>query len=57
MKPYMTNIWSPISGNSNEDLHENWITGVLNAYEIVYTLYTHSIDRRCGKSHARMNRH
>lgn len=39
MKPYMTNIWSPISGNSNEDLHENWITGVLNAYEMVHTLY------------------
>jgi len=55
MKPYIENIWSPISGNSNEDLNENWITGVLKAYEMVHT--THSIDRRCGKSHARMNWH
>jgi len=35
----MTNIWSPISGNSNEDLDENWITGVLKAHEMVHTTY------------------
>lgn len=55
---YMKNIWNPISENSNEDLDENyWITGVLKAYEMVHIHYTHSIDRRCGKSHARMNRY
>lgn len=35
---------SPISGNSNEDLHENWITGVLrmhNIFEIVHIIYAY----------------
>jgi len=43
-RPYNI-IWqiflSPISGNSNEDLHENWITGVLrmhNIFEIVHII-------------------
>jgi hypothetical protein len=53
MRPYTTNIWRPISRNSNEDLDENWITNVLRVYEKL-----HSICRRWyGKSHARMNRH